>query len=92
MKYNIILSNEEVEIILNLQANNLGEAIEKLQQKFKDFDLKKSKKAQFIVNDVLGIGGRIENNPKDLICPNCSGKYVARTYSGDLYYRLIMRN
>ena len=53
---------------------------------------KNQKKSQFIFNDVLGVGGNIEHNPKDLICPNCKGKYVARTYSGELYYRLIMRN
>ena len=92
MKYDIILNNDEIETIINLQANNIGEAIEKLQQMFKEFDLQKSKKSQFIFNDVLGVGGNIENNPKDLICPNCKGKYVARTYSGELYYRLIMRN
>ena len=80
MKYDIILNNDEIETIINLQANNIGEAIEKLQQLFKDFDLQKSKKSQFIVNDVLGVGGNIEHNTKDLICPNCRGKYVARTY------------
>ena len=67
MKYDIILNNDEIETIINLQANNIGEAIEKLQQMFKEFDLQKSKKSQFIVNDVLGVEGNIENNPKDLI-------------------------
>ena len=67
MKYDIRLNNDEIETIINLQANNIGEAIEKLQQMFKEFDLQKSKKSQFIVNDVLGVEGNIENNPKDLI-------------------------
>lgn len=38
MKYDIILNNDEIETIINLQANNIGEAIGKLQQMFKDFD------------------------------------------------------
>lgn len=67
MKYDIILNNDEIETIINLQANNIGEAIEKLQQMFKEFDLQKSKKSQFIVNDVLGVEGNIENNLKYLI-------------------------
>ena len=41
------------------------------------------------MNDVLGVGGKIEYNPKDLKCPNCSGKNIAKTYAGDLYYRLF---
>ena len=89
MKYNIILTDKEVETILNLEFNNLGEAIDKLQNEFKDFDLKNSKKSQFILNNVIGIGGKIKYNSNDLKCPNCNGRYVARTYAGDLYYRLF---
>lgn len=89
MKYDIILTDNEVETILNLEFNNLGEAIDKLQKEFKDFDLKNSKKSQFIINNVIGTGGKLEYNPKDLKCPNCNSKYVARTYAGDLYYRLF---
>lgn len=90
MRYNIILIDNEIETILNLEYNNLGEAIKKLQNEFKDFDMKSSKKSQFILNNVLGVGGKLEFNPKELKCPNCNGKYVVRTYAGDLYYRLIM--
>lgn len=92
MKYDIILNNKEVEKILNLKFDNLEEAFQKLKQEFKDFDLENSKKSQFIFENVLCISGKIENNPKDLRCPNCNGRYVANTYAGDLYYRLIMRN
>lgn len=90
MKYDIILTDNEVETILNLQYSNLGEAIEKLKIEFKDFDLKNSKKYQFILNNALDVGGKLEYNSENLKCPNCDGKYVVRTYAGDLYYRLVM--
>lgn len=90
MKYNIILTDNEVETILNLEYRNLGEAIDKLKKEFNDFDLSDTKKSQFILTNVLSVGGKLEYNPKDLRCPNCNGKYVVRTYAGDLYYRLIM--
>ena len=88
MKYDIILTDNEIEFILKLEYNNFKEAIEKLQNEFKDFNIKNSKKYQFILNNVLGVGGKIENNPKNLKCPNCNGKYVVNTCAGDLYYRL----
>lgn len=37
-------------------------------------------------------GGHIENNPKELICPKCSSKYVVALCDGDLYYRLFNGN
>ena len=89
MKYNIILTDSEIKTILNLEYNNLGDAIEKLQNEFKDFDMKNSKKSKFILNNVLSVRGKIEYNPKDLKCPNCNGKYVLKTCAGDLYYRLF---
>lgn len=89
MKYDIILTDNEIKTILNLKYNTLGEAIEKLQNEFKDFDIKNSKKSQFILNNVLDVRGKIEYNSKDLKCPNCNGKYVVETYVGDLYYRLF---
>lgn len=89
MKYDIILTNQEIETILNLKFNNLGEAIEKLKKEFEGFDFKKSKKSQYIISNVLNVGGKLEYNPKDLKCPNCKGKYIVRTHAGDLYYRLF---
>lgn len=89
MKYDIILTDDEVKTILNLKYNNLGEAIKKLQNELEDFDIGNSKKSQFILDNVLGVGGKIQYNSKDLKCPNCNGKYVVKTYAGDLYYRLF---
>ena len=63
MKYDIILTDNEVETILNLEYKNLGEAIDKLKNKFNDFDLSDTKKSQFILTDVLGVGGKLEYNP-----------------------------
>lgn len=65
MKYDIILTDNEVETILNLQYSNLGEAIEKLKIEFKDFDLKNSKKYQFILNNALDVGGKLEYNSEN---------------------------
>ncbi len=53
------------------------------------FDFKNSKKSQFILNNVIGIGGKIKYNSNYLKCLNRNGRYVARTYAGDLYYRLF---
>ena len=91
MKYNIIFSDEEIENMLNIRYKKmtLQEIIKDLENKYKDFDLKKSKKSQLIFNIVTSVSGKIENNPKNLTCPNCNGKYVVRTYVGDLYYRLF---
>lgn len=90
MNYNIILNNEEIEIIFETRkkCKTLGDLIKELEKEFKDFDIMKSKKSQFIITWVVGTSGNIKNNPKSCICPNCSGKYVVRTYVGDLYYRL----
>ena len=91
MKYNIIFSDEEIENMLNIRYTKitLQEIIKDLEKKYKDFDLKKSKKSQLIFNIVTSVSGKIKNNPKNLTCPNCNGKYVVRTYVGDLYYRLF---
>ena len=89
MKYEIILTNDEIEKLLKIEGHNLGEVIKKLEIEFKDFNLKESKKSQFMFEVATSVGGKIENNPKNLYCPNCNGKYVVRTYAGDLYYRLF---
>lgn len=90
MKYNIILTNEEIEKIFKMEkeTTTFGELIKKLENEFENFDIKNSKKYSFILNWVVGVSGHIEKNSKDMICPNCSGKYVVRTYAGDLFYRL----
>ena len=80
MKYKVILKDEEVEQLLNMKYENLGQALNNL----------KDTKSQFIFEVATEVNGKIENNDKDLFCPNCNGKYVVRTYAGDLYYRLIM--
>ena len=89
MEYEIILTNDEIEKLLKLEYHNLGELIKKLEIEFKNFNLKESKKSQFMFEITTSVSGKIENNPKNLYCPNCNGKYVARTYAGDLYYRLF---
>ena len=45
MKYNIIFSDEEIENMLNIRYKKmtLQEIIKDLENKYKDFDLKKSK-------------------------------------------------
>ena len=90
MKYNVLLNNDEVKEILNLNLP-FGERIRWFQNRYSMEELKKDRKVQFIFYLVQGSGvsGHIKNNPKDLICPNCSGKYIVRTYAGDLYYRLF---
>ena len=88
MKPGIILNDEEIEELLKIKYDNLGDAIKQIKSKFKDFNLQESKKSQFMFEIATNVSGKIENNPKDLICPNCKGKYVVRTYAGDLYYRL----
>ena len=74
---------------MKITCHNLGEIIKKLENEFQDFDITKSKKSQFIVNWVIGVSGNIEKNSKDMVCPNCNGKYVVKTYTGDLFYRLF---
>lgn len=91
MEYKIILNDNEIEKIFEIEkkCHNLGEIIKELKNEFEKFDMYKSKKSQFIMNWVIGVNGKLEKNPKDLFCPNCNGKYVVRTYAGDLYYRLL---
>ena len=89
MKYDIILTNEEVEKVLNIKCENYKELIQELQEQFKEFNLKKSLKSQYIFEIVTNVSGKVENNEKNLVCPNCKGEYVVRTYVGDLYYRLF---
>lgn len=89
MEYDIILTNEEIEKVLNIKCKNYKELIQKLQEQFKEFNLQKSLKSQYMFEIATNVSGKIENNEKNLICPNCKGKYVVRTYAGDLYYRLF---
>lgn len=89
MKFNKILNDTEVEKLLNIKYENLGEATSKLKEFISNFDFSDNK-CQFMFEVATSVNGKLENNPKDLLCPNCNGKYVVRTYAGDLYYRLIM--
>ena len=88
MKYKVILKDEEVEQLLKMKYENLGQALTILKNTIPNFDLKEPK-YQFIFEIATEVNGKIENNDKELFCPNCNGKYVVRTYAGDLYYRLI---
>ncbi|MBE5820203.1 MAG: hypothetical protein E7310_05265 [Clostridiales bacterium] len=90
MKYGVILKDNEVEEILNMDLS-FAERIKWFQNKYKIEELKDNLKAKFIFSLVQGsrISGDIQNNPENLKCPNCNGKYVVRTYAGDYYYRLI---
>lgn len=90
MKYDIILQDDEIEEILNLNLS-FGERMKWFQDRYNIEQFKNNRKAKFVFSLVQGdrISGKIQNNPKDLKCPNCNGKYVVRTYVGDLYYRLI---
>ena len=89
MKFNKILNDTEVEKLLNIKYENLGEATSKLKEFIPNFDFSDNK-CQFMFEVATSVNGKLENNPKDLLCPNCNGKYVVRTYAGALYYRLIM--
>lgn len=89
MKYKVILKDEEVEQLLDMKYENLGQALTILKDTIPNFDLKDTR-SQFIFEVATEVSGKIENNDKDILCPNCNGKYVVRTYAGDLYYRLIM--
>lgn len=86
MKYQIILNNDEIEKILSMKFRNLKEVTQKLEE---DFCSKQTEKYKFIFEIATSVQGKIENNPPNLKCPNCNGKYVVRTYAGDLYYRLL---
>lgn len=90
MKYEVLLNDDEVKEILKLDLP-FGERIKWFRDRYSIEDLQNNKKVQFIFSLVQGdrISGNIKNNPKDLCCPNCDGKYVVRTYVGDLYYRLF---
>lgn len=52
MKYNIILTNEEIEKIFKMEkeTTTFGELIKKLENEFENFDIKNSKKYSFILN------------------------------------------
>ena len=89
LKYNVILKDEEINKLLNIGYENIGQAIDVLKKTIPNFDLKDNK-YQFMFEVATTVSGKIENNDKDLFCPNCNGKFVVRTYAGDLYYRLIM--
>lgn len=89
MKYKVILKDEEINKLLNINYENIGQAIDILEKTIPNFDLKDNK-YQFMFEIATTVSGKIENNDEDLFCPNCNGKYVVRTYAGDLYYRLIM--
>jgi len=89
MNYEVLLNDDEVKEILNLNSP-FGERIKWFQNRYSIEELKNDRKVKFIFSLVQGsaIFGNIHNNPKDLICPNCSGEFIVRTYAGDLYYRL----
>lgn len=93
MKYDILLNDNEVEEILNLDLS-LGDRLKWFQERFSLEELHNSRKVKFIFSLIQGsrIAGDIRNNPAELRCPNCNGKYVVRTYVGDLYMRLINGN
>jgi len=90
MKYDILLNDDEVKEILDLNLL-FGERIIWFQNRYSVEELQNNKKVKFIFSLVQGdkISGNIENNLKDLRCPNCNGRFVVRTYVGDLYYRLF---
>lgn len=90
MKYDFLLNDNEVEEILNLDLS-LGDRLKWFQERFSLEELHNSRKVKFIFSLIQGsrISGNIQNNPAELRCPNCNGKYVVRTYVGDLYYRLM---
>lgn len=62
MKYNIILTNEEIEKIFKLEKESatFGELIKKLEKEIEDFDIKNSNKSSFILNWVIGVSGHLE--------------------------------
>ena len=90
MKYEVILNDKEIEEILNLNLN-MEDRINWFKNKYDVNKVKENKKTRFVFSIIQGckINGNIQNNPKDLRCPNCKGKYVVRTYAGDLYCRVI---
>lgn len=90
MKYEILLNDAEVEEILNLDIP-FGERIDWFRKRYNFEDILNNPKIEFIFSLIQGdrISGNIKNNPKDLKCPNCNGKYVVSTYVGDFYYRLV---
>jgi len=83
-----ILDDNEIKTLLSIKYENLGQAIEKLKEIYQDFDLE-DLKSQFRFEVATEVSGKFENNSKDLLCPNCNGRFVVRTYAGDLYYRLF---
>ncbi len=95
MKYEIILSNEEIENLFKFKlkkSRNLQEIIDDLENEIENFKIKNienSRRDRLILDIVSTVGGDIKNNPKDLRCPNCNGKYAVKTYPGDLYMKLF---
>lgn len=67
--------------------------IEKIiQKKFPRFSYCNLNEENELIDLTFTCNGYIENNPKELICPKCSSKYVALLCDGDLYYRLFNDN
>ncbi len=89
MKNKKILNDIEIEKLLNLKYSNLGEAIKQLENQFENFNLENSKKSQFMFEIATSVNGKIENNPENLKCPKCHGKYIASIHDGDVSYRLF---
>lgn len=87
-------NNEEIEEILNWRKKNeknrktLKEQLEDFENEFERHNLSDSEK-NHIYNKILFTNGKIENNPSNLKCPICNGKYVAKTHytlQGIAYY------
>ena len=65
MKYKVILKDEEVEQLLDMKYENLGQALTILKDTIPNFDLKDTR-SQFIFEVATEVSGKIENNDKDI--------------------------
>lgn len=91
-------NNEEIEYIFSYNSKNkernktFKEILENFEDKFERHNLSDSEK-NHILNKIFFTNGKITNNPPDLKCPICNGKYVAKThyYLQDIAYYIRRR-
>ncbi len=69
----------------SLSLENIEELIKKVVPDFSYDNQKRNK----LIDIAFSCNGNLINNPENLKCPKCFGKYIVELRDGDVYYRLF---
>lgn len=95
-----ILSEEEINKIFELKkkvkeeaskeskALSLGNIEKLIREVVPDFSYDNQKRNQ-LIDIAFSCNGNLLNNPENLKCPKCLGRYIVELRDGDVYYRLF---